>query len=576
MSLQAAYKQFLASPNTSALADDASLHYITTTSSFTGATDIIKHLSSVRNKIKKEKEEALFAIENQQALAVEVETTLEFVQSGGPYLPGLDDNFLADRTVHIVITHIVTFNGDGKIARIRQSWDQGALLKQVDVIGRSGTNWPIRDSKDQISLIAKCAKGHNAAAPSAEALPTRSRGSSTNIMRDPHASLDLFAPREELESNPAGVISPYAGRRPRQRSFTEILGDEPLDEPGSPSNGRERSQSPSKVVAPKAGAGKNFQPMRLFNTDENDTASESHEPTPSASRVVRPDPKKYQHFDFDDGSESQDAPTPKAAPDRKTKHDSNWSFDDFVTPQKPIASRGMHRARDVRHWGAENEVLENTPAPHPQVIKPRRDAEAHFELVDDGPAREDKRDANRLPRGAMHSEGEHLYDNRLHHEDGTLPSPDPAPLGKVTNLKDRHKDFEPHFNMSDESPHHNGANKPVKVSEDRQKAVRMMESSWSNYDESPVSRKENDNPITQRATTERGIVIAGDGMGSRKGRDNDKPSTQRGIVIAGDGMGGKKGTGRGWLHGEDDDEPAPTTKKGGRGPPVPSDNFWDY
>jgi hypothetical protein len=103
MTLQAAYKQFLAAPSSSALADDASLHYVTTTSSFTGATEIIKHLASVRNKIKKKKEDALFAIENQHALALEVDTTLEFVTSGGPYLPGLDDNFLADRTVYLAV-----------------------------------------------------------------------------------------------------------------------------------------------------------------------------------------------------------------------------------------------------------------------------------------------------------------------------------------------------------------------------------------------------------------------------------------------------------------------------------------
>jgi hypothetical protein len=552
MALQAAYKQFLASPNSSALTDDASLHYVTTTTSFTGATEIIKHLASVRNKIKKKKQDALFAIENQHALALEVDTTLEFVSSGGPYLPGLDDNFLADRTVYIAITHIVTFNGDGKITQIRQSWDQGSLLKQIEVIGRSGANWPIRDSKEQINLIAKCAKGAGAAAAPAEALPTRSRGSSTNAMRDPHTTLDLFASRDELENNPATIISPYAGRRPRQRSFTEILGDEPVEEPGSPSNGRDRSQSPSKVIAPKIGAGKNFQPMRLFDTDENDSASDSHERKQSTDRVMRPDPRKYQHFDFDDGSESQDAPTPKAAaPDRKSKHGSNWSFDDFVTPQKAVASRGMHRARDVRHWGDDNEVLENTPAPNAQVNKPRRDAEAHFELVDDGPAREEPRNTNRLPRGAMHNESLHLYDNRLHHEDGTIPSPGPAPLGNITNLKGRDKDFEPHFNMTDDSPHHSGASEPAKVPEDRKKAVRMMESNWSTYDKSPVSRKENDDPNAKPAATERGIVIAGDGMG------------------------GRKGTGRGWLHGEDD-EPEPTNKKGGRGPPAKSDNFWDF
>lgn len=103
MALQAVYKRFLAAPSSSALANDASLHYITTTTSFTGATDIIKHLSTVRNRINKKKEEALFALENQNVLVFEAETTLEFVSSGGQYLPGMDDNFLADRTVHIPI-----------------------------------------------------------------------------------------------------------------------------------------------------------------------------------------------------------------------------------------------------------------------------------------------------------------------------------------------------------------------------------------------------------------------------------------------------------------------------------------
>jgi hypothetical protein len=441
----------------------------------------------------------------------------------------------------------VTFNGEGKIAQIRQSWDQGSLLKQVEVIGRSGQNWPIRDSKDQISLIAKCVKGDGVAPTPTESLPTRSRGSSTNAMRDPHASLDLFAPREEVEEEPSTVISPYAGRRPRQRDFSEILGDEPVEEPGSPSNGRERSLSPSKVVAPKIGAGKNFQPMRLFDRDENDADADTPEGKQSLGRVVRPDPKKYQHFDFDDGSEAP-PPAPKPAPDRKSKHDSSWSFADFTTPQKPVASRGMHRARE-RHWNEDNELMENTPAPNAQVIKPRRDAEAHFELVDDGPAREDPLNGNRPIRGALHNEGLHLYDNRLHNEDAS-GSPGPAPLGNITNLKDRHKDFDPHFNLTDDSPHHEGANEPVKVPEDRKKAVRMMESNWSNYDTSPVSRKENDNPNTRRTGDDRGIVIAGDGMG------------------------GRKGTSRGWLHGEDE-EPAPV-KKNVRGPPTKSDNFWDF
>lgn len=103
MALQAVYKQFLAAPNSSALAQNASLHYITTLSSFYGPTDIIKHLNSTRNQIKKNKEELLNVVEGQNALAVQAELTLEFQDTGGPYLPGLDDQFLSDRIVYLPV-----------------------------------------------------------------------------------------------------------------------------------------------------------------------------------------------------------------------------------------------------------------------------------------------------------------------------------------------------------------------------------------------------------------------------------------------------------------------------------------
>lgn len=106
MALQALYKQFLAAPSSSALAQNASLHYITTTTSFHGPTDIIKHLSSQRNQIKKNKEDLLTVVEAQNDLAVQTELSLEFQTTGGAYLPGLDDQFLSDRTVHLaVVSH---------------------------------------------------------------------------------------------------------------------------------------------------------------------------------------------------------------------------------------------------------------------------------------------------------------------------------------------------------------------------------------------------------------------------------------------------------------------------------------
>jgi hypothetical protein len=99
MALQAAFKQFLASPNASLLAENASIHYITTLVTYHGPAEIIKHLNSQSRQLQKKKEEFLDIVEGQSALATEVETTIEFLTSGGAYLPGLDDNFLADRTV---------------------------------------------------------------------------------------------------------------------------------------------------------------------------------------------------------------------------------------------------------------------------------------------------------------------------------------------------------------------------------------------------------------------------------------------------------------------------------------------
>lgn len=99
MTLQAAYTQFLAAPNPAFLATEATLHYITTLTTVSGTSEIIKHLSTQSHQLKKKEEKVLDAVEAPNALAVEVETTIEFLTSGGAYLPGLDDNFLADRVV---------------------------------------------------------------------------------------------------------------------------------------------------------------------------------------------------------------------------------------------------------------------------------------------------------------------------------------------------------------------------------------------------------------------------------------------------------------------------------------------
>lgn len=439
---------------------------------------------------------------------------------------------------------------------MQQSWDQGALLKQLDVIGKTGRNWPIRDSQDQVKLITKT-RGQSAD-PAPSQTVQRSRENSTNAMRDPHATLHSFHPRSQ---EPDRVVSPFSGARPRQRTFEEILGDGPGSE--SP-----EQQSPSRVVAPKIGVGKNFQPSRLFDKPEDvPPEPESPDDAKSPERYRKPHPAKYNHFDFADGSDPADAPQAGVAFDAiKSKHRQTWDFQDFVTPQKPKPSKSLRQ--QARHWGTDENDIDESPA---KAIthhnKPRRDAETQIELQDDG---EDDHPSQRMgarPRGAMHNSGMGLYKNHMVTDDGSEPveSPDPRALGNITNLTHRSKIFDPHFDMTDDSPHNDAPKASAPVPEDRKKVVNMMQANWSAYDESPGGQKENSKPSSNKGPAD-----------LRENGPNHR------IKLGGDGMGNPKG-GRGWSLGDDSDEekqPAPVPGRKGAGrtgaAQKAASSFWDF
>lgn len=103
MAYKATYARFLSSPSAAVLANDASLNYITTLTTLNEPSKIIRNLTSL--ELKRKEQKIISAVEDpeQASLAVEVDTTIEFVSSGGAYLPGLDDNFLADRVVKLPI-----------------------------------------------------------------------------------------------------------------------------------------------------------------------------------------------------------------------------------------------------------------------------------------------------------------------------------------------------------------------------------------------------------------------------------------------------------------------------------------
>lgn len=498
--------------------------------------------------------------------------------------------------------HFVTFNAEGKIALVRQCWDQGALLKQIDVIGKSGRNWPIRDSTEQVKMIVSAVTGVKkelSAAASSSTPPPHSRGASTTAKRDPHASLELFATREERDNAPVSVISPYggvrprqrdiseimsddpntaipvsvvspyAGRRPPQRPFSEILGGDDDEDDGSVADGdsyangssaRLRSRSPSKVIPPKAGGSKKFHPVRLFDTDgpaEEEPDSPENPNRPKA--FYRPHPKRYNHFDLADGS--QDAPQTGTAFEElpKSKHNSQWGFSDFETPQK-LATRTLP-GQEARHWTLDDdEDLPETPSA----------------------SRGESQAAGRQ-RGVGHNEGLGLYKNNLYKEDGSAftPGPEARDLGNITNLKDRTKFFEANFTMSDVSPLSNGPAKQTVVADDRQKVVKMMESSWTtSFDDAASPQKEHNKTgtnVSNRDNDNRGIQTVGDGMGGRKAVSKDS-SVSRGIQIGGDGMGGRK-AGRGWSLGDEVDETPDLSRKAPGKKPGASNQtsgFWDY
>lgn len=229
--------------------------------------------------------------------------------------------------------HVVHFDSAGKISQIRLYWDQGSLLKQIDVIGSRSRNWPIRDGKDQSRLISSstAAAAQVASSPSSRpstasrgadevSVSSRSRGS-TNAMNDPHASLSLFQPRnvnQDDEHTSRPIAPRVQSAKPPPREYSELFVGEST---GSP------SPSPQKIPV-KNGGGKNFKANRLFDEAEEDQAAL----TPAS---VKTNANKYNHFEFGDGED-----TPKVRestrPSTRSSHQTNWGFEDFVTPNSTL------------------------------------------------------------------------------------------------------------------------------------------------------------------------------------------------------------------------------------------------
>ncbi|EEH10243.1 conserved hypothetical protein [Histoplasma capsulatum G186AR] len=471
MSLRAVYERFLADPAAASLSADAALNYIPTTTTFSHPEPIIKHLTTQSRVLKKKSEKIVHAIEGARSLCLDVETLLEFTTGGGAYLLDLDDNFLVDRVATVPIVHIVHFDSNDRITQIRLYWDQGALLKQLDVIGASSRNWPIRYTTEQSRLISSSV---SAAARSSTSISSpasladkrsittaasnASFGSITSpskrFTKDPHASLSLFQPYSPPpEERPVSAASRGSAKPPPRNYGDLFVGDDAESTPTKKSSHPARKD---EVVPPKGGAGPTYKPSRLFADDEEEQRSEQVNTITS----VKTNAKKYDHFEFGEtphpGStmkpqapghfEFGEAEPPVSRSDQEKtkqenhfefgeadpgsiqsnlplrphakKHLSQWDFEDFVTPEKP---RQKLQAQNVRHfsWSDDEGDTADSPPKQRRAPQPRRDAETHFELRDDGTPIARQQNQQMHPRGDAHNKGLGLYDNNLFDESGT-------------------------------------------------------------------------------------------------------------------------------------------------------------
>ena len=531
--------------------------------------------------------------------------------------------------------HIVHFDSNQKIQQVRLYWDQGSLLKLVDVIGSRGRNWPIRDGKEQARLIAssaadltqsigltRLAMENDPPDMNQTALTTKPRSQSKNVTRDPHATLALFAPRDE-EQDPSlpTAVARRASAKPPPRDYHDLfVGNESDASPVT----REKVASPKKEnmtpgpVAPKGGAGKNYQPSRLFETDKSQPGTPTT-PVESSGKFIKPDPKKFSHFEFGDGDNKQQ---PMAARP-KSKHQNNWDFADFVTPDKvPTKIRGQ----DVRHFGwSDDEPVMDSPLKHPAVAKSRPDADTNFDFHDNGISGTERHPNQSRGQASAQSYG--VCQNNVFVENDVPPGPEEK--GRpLANLKDRRKNFDPQFSMTDKSPSQPVNINKQPITEARAKVVQQMGAQWEASDQSLVSHLtgksedmlnstsgDKENILSGGGNKHIGIKSSGDGMGGKRGAGlswgfgDDSPGLQPagknqnrgnptsgdnknvlngdgkthvGIKNGGDGMGGKKGAGRSWGFGDDSDEDGAGGMNGGKFQAsklqqAPNDTaFWEF
>ena len=456
---------------------------------------------------------------------------------------------------------MVQFDQSSRISQIRLYWDQGSLLKTVDIIGARGRNWPIKDTKELVRFISASV----AAAGKGDGVQTKRQGDViiSSIPTSPRKSNASDRPNgqnffERHANEQVPIIAPKSSSFKQSNvEYGELLAGGESDmatEAGS------RASSPTKQsfgdIAPKGGAGKNFQPSRLFDPEANSGASQ---------KFMKPHPGKFEHFEFGEGPD-QSAPQPGRT-HSKSKHQSQWGFEDFTTPIKlPSKPNKNAPSFNIAEGDTDSATLVNKPGRG--GLEHRKKTGPQFELQDDGTPEGGRRPVGH-PRGRGESSVSNstYNDNYIHGSGLPLEEKKSSAFQPAVNPKERHKDFDAHFAMADSSPapgDKNATMRPPPGKSLTSKSAKTMEKQWEMEDpdfDRPLGIRTAGNGMGARKGLNEqdfdrplGIRTAGNGMGAPKNLDRGVGKENVGIKTAGDGMGGKSGAGRSWDFGDESDE----------------------
>ncbi|KAK9388345.1 hypothetical protein V1515DRAFT_598583 [Lipomyces mesembrius] len=336
-----AYVTFLNSPQGTHLLPNARVTYVTSSQVFDGPEAILSNAILNARHVKKS-EKIISTHIASDSIVLETVTTIEFVNGTGSYVTGLDKNFVVDNTVILPVIHSVIFDVD-KIKSVRLFWDQGTMLKQLNIIGSRGNIWPIVSGSDQEKLMI------SDVVPSSKPVPV---GEKTETFR-PRKQFDISQLEPEIEvvlPRPA-VIHTAASSKPQPRSFQDIIDSQADPTPLSP---RRQGKAPEAYDLFDE---KNQRPLPARHMKGPGPTSENLS-TPSHVRAKRFTAKNFEaHFKFG-------TPDQKPSPYSKTR-------------------ANMHPQPDELHWdyNAEKGVDQSQVPGHG-----RRDMVSNFEIKDASPA----------------------------------------------------------------------------------------------------------------------------------------------------------------------------------------------